>query len=252
MVNETPVAPAPAAPEPVVAPAPAPEALLPAPAPAATPPANAPDWATSRIDRLTADKRELERQLLAARNGGAPVPVGGSPPPPAPASVAPPLPAVPVMDAAAVEREALRIADNRDFQRKVTSIGEEGLKAHPQDWAPTMLNLQRISALDADLVNIAADLGSPHELIYALGQNMNEAARIASLPPGQKGAALAQFQNKMLSGSGTRISGAPPPVPNAVDGNPPTSNAPSDKDSMDQWIEKRRKTSRRFGGNAQV
>lgn len=252
--------PAPAAAAPVVA-APIPAApLAPAPvaepiaaaAPVVEPPAGEPPaWALSRIDRLTADKRELERKLAAATQPGG----DRGAPAQAPPAVVPPIPPVaPLLDAAQIETRANEIAERRvneqAFNSKVISIAQEGLKAHPNDWAATIANLQRINALDQDIINVASELGNSHELIYALGKDMNEASRIAALPTASKGAALAAFSSKLAAGAAGRLSTAPEPLPLEVGGSPPSSSGPSDKDSMDEWARKRLATGKRYGGRA--
>lgn len=229
-----------AVPTPAPAPAPAPVAVAtpepaaPAPAPAAAPPAgDPPKWALERIDRLTADLRETERRLAAA----------GTPPAPAAAPAVPPIPATPALPVAEIERRANELSEARQFQSTLTNIASEGLKAHPTDWATTVHNLQRINALDPDIISVASSLGNPHELIYSLGKDMNEAARIASLPASQKGAAIAQFQARLKTAAAATVSGAPAPIPEGVGGNSPSTDL-NDNMSMDAWADKRKKSGR--------
>lgn len=148
-----------------------------------------------------------------------------------------------MLDAAEIDRRANVLADQRmqeqTFQSRVSSIAQEGLKAHPGDWPQTIANLQRINALDQDMINVAHELGNSHEILYSLGKDMNEAARIASLPASQKGAALAVFASKLTVAARALVSGAPAPLPEGVGGSPPASSSPSDKDSMDEWARKR-------------
>lgn len=233
-------------PPPVDAVAPAPAAVSdtggsPVPATSVPPAGEPPLWATQRIDRLTADKRELERQLALAKQGG-PSADSGLSSPPVPAT--PAVPPAPQFDAAEIDRRANALAEQRlaaqTFERTVNTIAQNGLKAFPNEWANGVANLQRINALSPEMVSVAEELGNGHEIIMGLAKDMNEAARIASLPTeAARGAALAKFAAKLGDSAPGTVSRAPAPAATTVGGNQP-STARSDKDSTDEWIRKRR------------
>lgn len=206
----------------------------------APPPDSSPRWALERIDRLTADKKDLERKLAeASKTAGTPA-VAGSPP--TSAAAIPPVPAVAAFDAMEIDRRATEIAEQRVAQQtlesRVNGIASEGMKAHPTDWAITIQNLQRINAISPDIVNIAHDLGNAHEIIFNLGKDMNEAARIAGLPAAQQGAALARFAMKLTDTAPANVSRAPAPIVDGVGGNAPQDGLRDDL-SMEEWANRR-------------
>lgn len=213
----------------------------PPPAAAASTGDNPPEWALNRIDRLTADKRELERQLALAKQGG-PSADSGLSSPPVPA--VPAVPPAPQFDAAEIDRRANALAEQRlaaqTFEKTVNTIAQNGLKAFPNEWANGVANLQRINALSPEMVSVAEELGNGHEIIMGLAKDMNEAARIASLPTeAARGAALARFAAKIGDSASGTVSRAPAPASTTVGGNQPSTTR-SDKDSTDEWIRKRR------------
>jgi len=215
-----------------------PAAVAPAVAPVGDTP---PKWALERIDRLTADKKAALREIeeLKAKAGTGGTPAGQVPP--LTAAIAP-VPVAPVFDAGEIDRRAQQLANERveqeRIQSQVANIANEGAKAHPNDWVATIQNLDRVQALSPDMISIAHELGNGHEIIYALGKDMNEAVRIAALPPAQKGAALAKFAMKLGASAPAKISGAPEPIPEGVGGSAPNVGL-KDEDSPDEWFRKR-------------
>ena len=93
-------------------------------------------------------------------------------------------------------------------------------------------------------VSVASELGNAHEIIFALGSDMNEAARIAALSPAAKGAALATFAAKISSSAGARISAAPAPIVPAVGGNAPAVGLADDLTPED-WFRIRQEQKRK-------
>lgn len=212
----------------------------PPPAAAAEPPAQVvPQGLLDRIDRLTRDKKELEERLRAA---------------PAAAAVAPAAPAVvmpspaPVFDAAEIDRRANDIANQRLFTSKCNTIAEAGGRAH-QDFPQVVQTLGAMGVLSPSLINAADEIGQPSELLYALGKDLNEAARIGALAPEQQAIALMRFSQKQAEVAGKKVSGAPPPPDVTVNGGAaPSPEEPLAEDDADTWFRKREKQTGRTSG----
>lgn len=97
---------------------------------------------------------------------------------------------------------------------------------------------------DPSLPNLAAVNPAVLEAIledpaiaYYLGKNKVDAHRVANLPPAKAIMEVGRIAAK-LTASPQRSSSAPPP-PSQVGGNQRASNAPSDRDSMEDWLAKR-------------
>lgn len=243
MADDTPAPPVAAAADQVPQPA-AVAAPAPAPAPAAEPPAPAvPQGLLDRIDRLTRDKRELEeanRRLQAQTTVAAPAPAA------APAVAAPPAP---VFDASEIDRRARELADQRIFTDKCNAIASAGAAKH-QDFQGVVQQLGAMGALDPSIINAAIEIGEPSELLYALGKDLNEAARIAALGPEQKAVALMKFAQKRAEVAAALVSSAPAPTSATVGGAPAApSGEPSPEDDADSWFAKREKQTGRYSGN---
>lgn len=259
-------------PEPTPAPAPAPAPAEADPAPANPPvvapapePAKEQTVPLTRLQAVIAQKAETERarEALARelklandtleefRTLGSKQPNGGD------NSQARPAPKAPSPQ----ELQALvsQEAERQQFDRRCNDSVAEGRKAH-QDFDKVVLgDLTSISpvvaqngrpVLPTSLVEAALETGSAHEILYALGQDINEASRIMALRPVAQAVELAKFASKLgatkTGESGETespdVSKAPPPIKAPTKGGPvrPAFNVfDTDHFSTEEWIKQR-------------
>jgi hypothetical protein len=89
-----------------------------------------------------------------------------------------------------------------------------------------------LGGLTPALLEAVTQLPDAHKVLHQLGQNMDEAARILSLPPVPMAVALARLSQSPAKAK--PVSNAPPPI-KPIDGAPTGSKDPEDMD-MDEWI----------------
>lgn len=227
-------------------PPPAAEGAPPPPPAEAPPPAGTiPESVFNRIDRLTKDKKVAEetaaRQADALRAAGIdPVTLQplAAPPPPVGQQPLPPPPALP---AAEIERRAQELVQQRTFTEQCNTVAAAGEAAH-KDFGMKMGQLNALGVMSPAMITATLEIGDAHEILYALGGDLNEAARIAALSPSQQAIALIKFNDKRKTEAAKHISKAPPPPADGVGGSTPISNDnPSPTDKADDWFRKREK-----------
>lgn len=207
-----------------------------APAPAATPD-EPPAWALKRIDALTqksrqseeeliaskAEVEELRRQLAALENGAVPEPA--------------PAPAGGLTEAEVARRakaEALKLAAAARFEEQCNQLFAKGTAAH-NDFDKVLKGFVTLGGLPPQLVQAALEFENPHELIYELGKDLNEASRVIQMTPVQQATALAKLALRK-----PEISSAPAPVRAVVDNGGGGSAAQYDKNmSMSDYTKMR-------------
>lgn len=119
----------------------------------------------------------------------------------------------------------------QSFNDRCNGIYEQGTKDFP-DFEQTLTNFRYLGGLPPALVQAAAEAGDAHKILYGLGKNPDEAARILSLPPAAMGAALAKMA--AAPAAAKPVSAAPPPIkPIAGQGRVETD---PDKMPIDQWM----------------
>lgn len=203
------------------------------------------DWWQRRIDKLTAQKKALETENAALKQGQ---PTPGQQPQPLP------QPAGAGDFQSAVQAEAQRLAEAERFNVQCAEIANAGKAAYGDD----QFN-RSVSALVAmvdrsdpgevqayrGLIEAAIATGEAPRIIHLLGSDPNEAARIMVLPPARMGVELA----KMAAAKPDRtVSGAPRPasVPRGSGGAaaPHTAIDPTDPERADrlttaEWMARR-------------
>lgn len=201
--------------------APAPEGD-PAPAPeggSETPPDPKPntDWAHRRIDRLTARASDAERRAreLAEENARLrAIYAGANGEEPPGSDNAPANP--PTLTEAEIERRAQELVSQQTFKQRLESVGNAGKGEFGADgWNAALQNLARAGILADDnlgLLTTALELDKPQAVLHHLGQNPDEAERIAALPVARMAIELDRLAAKI---------GAPPPPPKVSNVPPP-------------------------------
>ena len=211
---------------PVVAEVPA-EAPVEAPveAPAALETENKPPQGLlDRIGQLTRQKRELEERLQAMEA-----------PQYAPQHYDAPAGGIdPRQVQMEIYRQAQELAKQNDWKSTTDKIWNEGLAKYG-DWAPQLNNMAQIlGGIPTSLTEAAIETGNPHEVLYHLAKNPDEAARIALLPTARQAVAVAKLAQNVTAPK--RVTSAPPPISPKVQG---IGSAPASLDdpniSMEEW-----------------
>lgn len=224
-------------PEPEPEPEPTPEPVVVAPEPEPTPEPvpvvedrNTPDWRDRRIAKLTAQLREAQAK-----------PAAGAPLQPAP------------VDDAALDRRvqtaAQELSAQREFDRLCNDAANAGRTAFPDFDGKLKEVLRLVDPADSasiaqynTLLAAALETGKAHEVLYALGGDLNEASRVMGLPPLKMAMELA----RMTADSGGKEPSklGKPPTPVGQRGAQHTEIDPRDPDRADklstrQWMERR-------------
>lgn len=180
-------------------------------------------WFQKRINTVTREKYEAERRAEAAERtlaelrAGKPDQVDA---PPAPADV----------DRQINER-AQEIVRKNQFDDRCNEAYSSG-KAEFSDFDATLGNFRLLGEASQPLIEAVIQLPDAHKVLYALGQDMDEAERISSLPPVPMAVALAKLS--MSQPKAKPVSNAPPPI-RPIDGAPKGQIDPDDM-STDEWV----------------
>lgn len=193
-----------------------------APAPE-TPAAKPPQGLLDRIGQLTRQKRELEERLAQMEYVRQPQ-----------VEASPEGQLDPRTVQLEIHRQAQQIAQQQAWKDTTDKIWNEGLQKYG-DWAPQLNNMAQIlGGIPTSLTEAAIESGSPHEVLYHLAKNPDEAARIALLPVARQAVAVAKVAQGLANPR--RVSSAPPPITPKVNG---IGSAPASLDdpnlSMEEW-----------------
>ena len=182
-----------------------------------------PQGLLDRIGQLTRQKRELEERLQAIEAPQqyyeAPPQAGG---------------VDPKQIQMEIYRQAQELSKQNEWKNTTDKIWNEGLSKYG-DWAPQLNNMAQIlGGIPTTLTEAAIESGSPHEVLYHLAKNVDEAARIALLPPTRQAVAVAKLAQNV--NAPRRVTAAPPPISPKVQG---IGSAPASLDdpniSMEEW-----------------
>lgn len=183
-----------------------------------------PQGLLDRIGQLTRQKRELEERLQAME---APqqqyyeAPQGAGSVDPRQVQME-------------IYRQAQELAKQNEWKNTTEKIWNEGLSKYG-DWAPQLNNMAQIlGGIPISLTEAAIESGAPHEVLYHLAKNVDEAARIALLPPTRQAVAVAKLAQNVSAPR--KVTSAPPPISPKVQG---IGSAPASLDdpniSMEEW-----------------
>lgn len=183
-----------------------------------------PQGLLDRIGQLTRQKRELEERLQAMevpqqQYYEAPQGAGG---------------VDPKQIQMEIYRQAQELAKQNEWKNTTEKIWNEGLSKYG-DWAPQLNNMAQIlGGIPISLTEAAIESGAPHEVLYHLAKNVDEAARIALLPPTRQAVAVAKLAQNVSAPR--KVTSAPPPISPKVQG---IGSAPASLDdpniSMEEW-----------------
>jgi hypothetical protein len=143
-----------------------------------------------------------------------------------------------------IHRRAQELAQQQSWKDTTDRIWNEGLQKFG-DWAPQLNQMAQIlGGIPPSLTEAAIETGNPHDVLYHLAKNPDEAARIAMLPPTRQAVAVAKIATNISAPK--RVSSAPPPITPKVSG---AGTAPLSLDdpniSMEDWVRLRNEQTRR-------
>jgi hypothetical protein len=140
----------------------------------------------------------------------------------------------------AVKAEARQIAQAEAFATQCNTIFDEGTKKHGAAFEDGVKTLNALGLMDANLVNAAIATGAAPDVLNALGSDVEEAQRLAALPPVQMAVELTRLATKLGTKDPKQISRAPAPI------SPVGSTARGEVDiadpnlSMDEYVARRK------------
>lgn len=194
-------------------------------------------WALKRIGEVTRQRHEAERKAEAARSEAERYRLlveqmqGGEQQPSKPQ-------AEPDIDEL-VQKRAAELDQQRAVQergRVTASAGETEFS----DWGSAVQNLDALG-ITSEQVQSLLGMDDAHKVIYSLGKNPEEAARILALPPLQQGRELERLAAKPIAQPPAKpVSKAPAPV-KPIDGGVTAEKDPS-KMTAAEWMAWRNKT----------
>ena len=136
-----------------------------------------------------------------------------------------------------IERRAAEIATQREFDRSCNDVFDKGSREFP-DFGDALGNFRLLGGLPPSLVEAAIETGSAAAVLYELGKNPDEAARVMQMPPTRMAVAVAKLANKPATlAAPVPVSRAPAPIrPIAATGGKPGPKSVDDM-SMAEFAE---------------
>lgn len=109
-----------------------------------------------------------------------------------------------------VQREAARLLAEKTFNDTCNKVYEAG-KAEFPDFDQSVKNLQMVG-INRDFLELATTSDAGAKLLHHLGNDLDEAARIATLPPVQMARELTRLEIKLSQTQTKPVSNAPAPI----------------------------------------
>lgn len=199
------------------------------------------EWAIKRIGALTAKSHQAEREAQAAKGEAERYRLlveqmrnGENPPAESKPGQEPNIDEL-------VTKRATELEQQRTMVERGQNVAKVGAEAYP-DFTTAVSTLDALGISD-DQVQSLLGMDDAHNVIYKLGKNPEEAARILALPPLQQGRELERLSSKPAPAAPAKpVSKAPAPI-SPIDSNARAEADPS-KMSMDDWVKWREKTSK--------
>lgn len=134
------------------------------------------------------------------------------------------------------QQEATRMVAEQRFNESCNKVYAEGAKEFP-DFDAAVRNLQMVG-VTRDFLELAATSDAGAKLIHHLGTDLDEAARITSLPPVQMARELTKLEYKLNQPQAKPVSKAPAPIKPIGSGGVADTGLRDDL-SADEWLRRR-------------
>lgn len=154
-------------------------------------------WFQKRINEVTREKYELQREAQALRDQMARSQAGEQP------NQADEIQTL-------IQREAHRLTNERLFNDACNKVYATG-KSEFKDFDATVGNLQMVG-VGRDFLELATISDAGAKLLHHLGSNLDEAARIAKLPPKLMAREMTLLETKLSQKQTGTVSKAPAPI----------------------------------------
>jgi hypothetical protein len=161
-------------------------------------------WFQKRIDQLTAEKWKERERAAALEATLAEVQKAQKQP-----GEAPQQPVDPASFQTAVEQAASRKLAEARFNEACNETYSKGASEF-QDFDTTISNFRHLGGLPQDVLELTTQIENGHKVLYTLGKDLDEAARVLSLPPAQRAFELAKLS--LQPDKPRPISSAPKPI----------------------------------------
>jgi hypothetical protein len=110
------------------------------------------------------------------------------------------------------EQLATQMASSKAFNDDCAKVAEQGKKEF-KDFPDVINSLwETLGGFNQPLVEAALEAGEAHKTLIFLGNNPDEAERIAALPPARQGAAIARIATQLAAPKIKKVSNAPAPI----------------------------------------
>lgn len=141
-----------------------------------------------------------------------------------------------------VQAKAAEMVAERGFNEACNKVFETG-KAEFPDFERSVSNLQMVG-MNRDFLEVVSSSDAGHKVLNHLGNDLDEAARIAAMPPLQMARELTRLEYKLGQTQTKPVSKAPAPI-NPIGSGGSTSSGLSDDLPIGEWM--RRHNSQRSG-----
>jgi hypothetical protein len=151
--------------------------------------------------------------------------------------------APPVNEDQRIQQAAAQLVETQRFNDRANDVYSAGVAEH-QDFDESIKNLGLLGASE-DFFKSIVELEDAHKVLYALGSNPEEAARILALSPLKQGRELERLASKPApKKTGKPVSNAPDPISSRVAGGS-SKSADLDNASIDDFMKARNSQARR-------
>lgn len=140
------------------------------------------------------------------------------------------------------QQEATKMVAEQRFNESCNKVYAEGAKEFP-DFDAAIRNLQMVG-VNRDFLELATTADAGAKLLHHLGSDLDEAARILSLPPVQMARELTKLEIKLGQPAAKPVSKAPEPIKPLGSGGVAESGLRDDL-SADEWMRRRNEQLRR-------
>ena len=142
---------------------------------------------------------------------------------------------------ALVEQRAMQKAQEQAVHERGVSVAKVGAEVFP-DFTQAVQTLDALGITNEQVQNLLG-MDDAHTVIYHLGKNPEEAARILALSPLQQGRELERLSSKVAKAPAPKaVSDAPKPI-TPVDSSARSHKAPGDM-TTEEWMAWRNKTAK--------
>lgn len=212
------------------------------------PPTWAPEWAKKRINRLTWEKGEKDRENQRLRQELDTLKNVGSTTTSATEKTEERTQPTENLTEKEITRRAEALVAQREFDARANAVYSKGSEEY-SDWEKAVTNLGAMGIVgpeaDPQFLATVTKLGSAHQIIYHLGKNPDVASRLAGLPLAEMAMELKSLEIELAKPSRVKVSNAPTPI-KTVTGTARKDFDLADPDTdMKEWLEKRSKTARK-------